>query len=121
MDSSPAPLTPEEAKDLLHKLITESINVQAMFFTPSSDVRLFLRGFVQTRPDGTLQVASDTNPSSPRIFFDPRRSSGARYGDGRAFAGTTPAGFFKDGFSSALIFLFSDGSVLVLFEVAERD
>jgi hypothetical protein len=123
MDSapSPSPMTPQEASDLLHKFITESINVHVMFFAPASDVRLFIRGFVEALPDGTFRLAQDKDPASPRVFFDPRRSSGARYGDGRAFAGTPPEGFFKKDFSSALIFLFPDGSVLVLFEVSDQE
>jgi hypothetical protein len=116
MASSPSQLTPQEVDDLLHKFITESTNMQAMFFSPVSGVRVFLRGFVKLRSDGSLQVAKDTESTSPRILCDLGRYSSALYGDERAFKGTVPENFFKTGLSSALGFVFRDGSILVLFE-----
>src|SRR2546425_6705952 len=82
MDSS-TPLTPQEASDLLHKLMTDSIIVQASFLVPGSGVTVHVRGLV-TFHDGKVVIGAAPDPASPSVHFDFGRTTGASYGDRRA-------------------------------------
>jgi len=115
--NSSARLTPQEASDLLHKLMTDSIKVQAAFFVPASQVTVFVRGLVAFHED-MVEIGGGPDPASPSLRFNFGSSTGATYGDRRAFSGTPHESFFDFGFSSALGLLFQD-SVLMLFEVTE--
>jgi len=116
MDSS-APLKPQEAIDLLHKLRTDSTKVQAAFLVPGSHITVHVRGLVTPHED-TWEIGGGTDSASPSLQFDFRWANGASYGDRRAFSGTPHESFFDFGFSSALAITFPD-SVLMLFEVTE--
>jgi hypothetical protein len=116
MDSS-ATLTPQEAIDLLHKLMTDSIKVHAAFLVPGSGVRVHVRGLVTLHED-TWEIGGGRNSASPSLHFKFGSATGASYGDRRAFSGTPQESFFDFGFSSALSISFPD-SILMLFEVTE--
>ena len=116
MDSS-TPLTPQEASDLLHELMTESINVQAAFLVPASQVTVHVRGLVTFHED-IVDIGDRADPAAPSLHFKFGSTTGAAYGDRRAFSGTPHEKFFDFGFSSALCLFFPD-SVLMLFEVTK--
>lgn len=114
--NSSAALTPQEAIDLLHKLRTDSTKVQAAFLVPGSDVTAYVRGLVSFHEDGWV-IGGGTD-AAPSLHFKFEHTTGASYGDRRAFSGTPHEGFFDFGFSSALAIYFPD-CVLMLFEVTE--
>ena len=122
-----APIGPQEASDLLHKLITESTRVQAAFIIPSSGVQAFVCGVLRTSPapnggDLVNVLEREHDPETGRLCFNPWVATSVRYGDDRVFKSNPDAlGFFKQHFTSALTFLFGDGSSVALFEVADKE
>jgi hypothetical protein len=112
---SGADISERDAADLLHKLITESIRVQALFLGPRS-VATGLVGRVFIGPDQLIWVRPGENRSEPFLRFDPATATGFKYGDTRAFPDIPIPGDLR--LSSALIFVFSDGSQMALFELA---
>jgi hypothetical protein len=114
-------VTLEEAKDLLHKLITESIKVQAVITSPSG-VAATVPGLVKGSPDGDLFVLVEQRPGEPMISFNPSEALSRKYGDRRAFSGPSPELELHGAprLTSALIFLFRDGVQVALFEIAEK-
>lgn len=112
-----SPITPDVAMDLLHKLITESIKVQASF---GSGVGVFaaVAGFVKVRPDGAIAVIPpDATPGSAVLGFNPSEVTLWTYADDRALpnGGTTLPG--APNISSAICCLLRDGSQFAIFEV----
>jgi hypothetical protein len=115
------PVGAQQAIDLLHKLITESTKVQAMYFNPASGVRASVWGIARLSGDGLVHVLEREHESdTPSIGFDPSLAVLCRYGDGRVLQTPDAAGFFKQHFSSALTFTFADGAILALFEFAAQ-
>ena len=108
----------ESAAELLHKLITESTKVQAVFKGPGS-VSAAVSGLVRPGPGGLLMVKLSERPDDPFLIFDPRSATSFKYGDTRAFpselANKIPN---APKFVSVLSFLFPDNSYVMLFEVA---
>ena len=103
-----AEISADDADDLLHKLITESIKVQAVFVGPYSLLATSI-GFVRQRPDGTVFVlAGDGKTMGSNVSFDPRQATSWRYGDSRAFSGGASH------MDSALIFVYPGGGQLAL-------
>jgi hypothetical protein len=49
-------LSPQEANDLLHKLITESTRVQGAFVSPVSGVRAVVWGVIRVSSTGLLNT-----------------------------------------------------------------
>jgi hypothetical protein len=49
-------LSPQEANDLLHKLITESTRVQGAFVSPVSGVRTLVWGVIGVSSTGLLNI-----------------------------------------------------------------
>jgi hypothetical protein len=49
-------LSPQEANDLLHKLITESTPVQGAFVSPVSGVRAVVWGVIRVSSTGLLNI-----------------------------------------------------------------
>ena len=112
-----ADITLGEANDLLHKLITESTKVQVVFASGPGVVAT-VAGVLKLVPDGSVCVTERNEVGTPLIIFKPEAASSRTYGDNRAFPGKTfPGGPFL---SSALVFIFRDGSQIALFEMAER-
>jgi hypothetical protein len=116
-----APISLQDALDLLHKLNTESTRVQALFTGTEASVRSSLVGVIRRAQGNILWVTEDPDrPGSPFLAFDPTVSVIRKYGDERAMlnAGEGPFGFR---FRSLLILVFKDGSILSLFEFADTD
>lgn len=109
---------PQQALDLLHKLITESTKVQASLIVPSTGIRAFVSGILRVSPSDNIVsvVEREHDPKSPCIGFNPSNAALCRYGDERALPPPVADSFKRD-FSSALTFLFADNSVVALFEL----
>jgi hypothetical protein len=124
MSSSPgtgADLTPQEFMDILHKLITESTNVQAMFFSSPGNIWATTQGPVKVSPDGRFGVIQGAGFSTSSILFNPSAAVIRKWGDVRSFRTTMPPHLLEAGapsFVSALCCVFADGSQLALFEIA---
>jgi len=112
-------INPQDASDLLHKLITESATVQASF-NSSCGISVAILGAVKTCPDGRLAVVGGETraPTTPTVFFDPRLAVRRTYGDSRTLLAESPGPPGAPTFSSALCFVFPDGSRFCLFEAA---
>src|ERR1700730_5893005 len=68
-------LSPQEADDLLHKLITESTRVQGAFVSPLSGVRAVVWGVIRVSSTGLLNIVErEDDTTSPIICFDPSRA-----------------------------------------------
>src|ERR1700722_3688614 len=110
-------ITPDVAMDLLHKLITESRNVQAAFGSGAGVVAIVF-GVVKVGPGGALAVMPrDATIGSPTLMFKTSEAVSWTYGDDRAMpnsGATVPGGPI---FSSALCCILRDGSQLTLFEI----
>lgn len=110
-----ADITERDAADLLHKLITESITVQALYLGYGS-VATGLVGRVFIGPDRLVWVRPGEDRAEPFLRFDPAAATGFKYGDSRAFPDIPIPGDLK--LASALIFIYADGSQMALFELA---
>jgi hypothetical protein len=112
-------ISPQEAHDLLNKWMNESTKVQGLLVT-SNGFRAQTLGTVIPSPNGGVSVVLDRKPPLTTFFeFKPGLASQLKYGDTRAF----PAGLIEEvagapTFASALTFVFPDGSVVALFEIA---
>ena len=63
-----SPISRQDANDLLQKLITESVKVQAMFVGRGS-VTASVRGFVTRQTGGIVQVSEGMRPEEPSLCF----------------------------------------------------
>jgi hypothetical protein len=111
-----SPISREQANDLLHKLITESIKVRAAF-VGRGKVTATLEGTVKTAPGAVIAVSEGNSPTDPIFCFGLEDVRSFMYGDNRAFSGTfaipgTPK------LTSALIFVYPDDTQVILFEIA---
>lgn len=113
---SGADITERDAADLLHKLITESSLVQALYLGLGS-VATGLVGRVFIGPDHLVWVRQGEERTEPFLRFDPSAATGYKYGDTRAFPDIPIPGDLH--LASALIFIYADGSQMALFEIAE--
>jgi hypothetical protein len=108
----------QDAMDLLHKLITESINVQAMF-VGRGGVAASVQGTVSSPQEGLILVSERRRPDDATLVFGLKDVSSFKYGDNRAFpssAGITGTPTL----SSALCCVYPDNSYVGLFEIAKR-
>ena len=116
-----SPISRQETLDLLNKLSTESRKVQAMFTAADGSISACLDGVIRYAPDGGLWVMHSPDvPRAPFLSFDPALFVVRKYGDKRALRneGETPSGAR---FSSALSFIFGNGSTLAIFEFADDE
>ena len=100
----------QDANDLLQRLITESLKVQAMFWGRGS-VTAALQGFVSRPTDGLVMVREGETPTAPSLCFGLAEVETFKYGDSRAFPAVPR-------FASALCFAYPDGAQVALFEIA---
>ena len=107
-----ANISAEDAIDLLQRLITESIKIQAMFVGRGS-VTAALRGFVSWQSDGVVQITERLDVNSASLCFGIRDVVAFTYGDDRAFGGTV----IGPRLTSGLCFLYPDGAQVALFEM----
>ena len=113
-----ADITRDVANDLLHKLITESIKVQAVFAGRGS-VAAVVKGFVTCPKDGAIKVSEGKTITDPSLSFGLDDVVTFKYGDNRAFPGTPRfPGTLR--LTSALGFVYPDGAQVVLFEIEEN-
>ena len=115
-------LSPQEADDLLHKLITESTRVQGAFVSPVSGVRAVVWGVIRVSSTGLLNIVErEDDTTSPIICFDPSRAVLRKYGDERSIKeNPAVAEFFKQHFRCAVTLAFEDGSLIALLEFADE-
>ncbi|HEY6348389.1 MAG TPA: hypothetical protein VI636_03165 [Candidatus Angelobacter sp.] len=111
-----ADISPQEADDLLHKFITESTKVMAMFVS-GAGVTASVVGLIKTSSDGDCFIRERPEVGTPLIAFNPSRAVSRKYGDTRAFPAPSVPGMR---FASALVFVLPDGSQLAIFEVVEH-
>jgi hypothetical protein len=112
-----AEITAQDADDLLHKLMTESTKVRAVFIS-GSGVIATVAGLLKKFPSGGLAVEERPVMGGPLIIFNPALAISRRYGDDRAFPALLP--MLGPRLNSALVFVLPDGSQLALFELADR-
>lgn len=114
-------ISAQEAVDLLHKLMTEFIKVQAHFKCPACRVNSAVCGVVRfSSEDNTFWIQEpERDLSGPVLSFDPSLSVIRKYGDERSMTdgGESPFGVH---FTSALTFAFADGSTLGLWAIKEE-
>ena len=68
-------LSPQEAKDLLHKLITESTRIQGAFVSAVSGVGAVVWGVIRVSLTGLLNIVErEDDTPSPIICFVPSRA-----------------------------------------------
>src|ERR1700722_7802877 len=104
----------QDATDLLHKLITESTKVQAMF-VGRGGVTASVRGTVSCPRDGAVMVSERRGPTDAALCFGLKDVSTFKYGDNRAFPGSSAVPGTPH-LSSAICFVYPDGAQVVLFE-----
>ena len=109
-------ISAQDANDLLQKLITESTKVQAMFVGRGS-VTAAIQGFVSWQPGDIVQITERLSITSPSLAFGLKDVAAFKYGDNRAFPGASPLPGTPR-LSSALCFVYPDGSQVALFEIA---
>jgi hypothetical protein len=112
-------MSPLEARDLLHKLITESTKVQAVLFCPVGTLNSFVSGKVYAAPNGSVVVIERDDHNSSMLGFDPAKGSSVYYGDERVVREhhNPGADLFRLEFSSGMKFSFPDGSDVAIFEM----
>ena len=114
-------ISPSDANDLLHKLITESTKVQAAFGGVVPGLAAVVTGVLKISPDtGVIWVTGGNPLFASQLAFDPEQATARTYGDLRAFGATAQA--IETGAPrvvAALAFVFADNSQLTLFEMAE--
>jgi hypothetical protein len=107
-----------DVNDLLHKLITESIKVQAVFAGVIPGLTAMLQGVVKVGPSsGAISVTAGEGFSASYFSFDPRQATVRKYADARVFGGSVPVLPGAPRFRSALSFAFRDTSQLTLLEM----
>jgi len=110
---APSYISPQDASDLLHKLITEATDVEAVLWGRSG-IMATVRGFVSRRPNGTVHVAT-AEITGPSLSFGLKDVAEFKYGDRRAFP---PRDFPELPCRlSALIFVYPDNTRIFLFEL----
>jgi hypothetical protein len=115
-----ADISRAEAEDLLHKLITESIKVQAVFHGRGG-VGAALCGLVKARSTDEIVVTEGGETTAPSLFFGLKDVASFKYGDDRVFPGAKPSLPGAPRLSSALVFVYPDGTQIALFEIAQPD
>jgi hypothetical protein len=115
---SGADISKDDASDLLHKLITESIRVKALYLGHGL-VATGLVGRVFLGPDKLIWVRGGESRNEPFLRFDPLSAVSFKYGDSRSFPDIPIPGDLR--LASALIFVYPDGSEMTLFEIDEED
>jgi hypothetical protein len=115
-----APISQQDAMDLLHKLMTESTKVVANFRCSDGRVKASVVGLIRSAPDGALWVVDPEVPLGSMLSFDPSLFTVRKYGDGRSMldGGETP---FGTRIRSLLTFVFAEGSTLGIFDFSDPD
>jgi hypothetical protein len=115
-------MSPQDARDLLNKWMTESTKIQGLLVT-SNGFKASTLGTLIPCPDGGVAIVLDRKPPLTTFFeFKPGRAEQFKYGDTRAFPpGAMPEVGGAPTLLSGLTIVFSDGSLVALFEVPAWD
>ncbi len=119
MPGTGADLTLQESLDLLHKLMTESTKVLAAYSDAGGSIWAAMQGMVKVAPDGRFGVMRGAGFDASSILFDPTKAVVRKWGDVRVLQ-SPPQHLMDAGapnLDSALIFGFSDGASIALFEL----
>ena len=115
---SGAGISEQEAVDLLSRLRTERLKVQAIYVSPDS-VTSTIFGYLRSRVDDHLwAITSEEEKSGTALSFDLSTAIARRFGDENSIRAGAPFPF-RFRFDSALSFAFRDGSTLALFELVD--
>jgi hypothetical protein len=109
-------ITRQDANDLLQRLITETIKVQAVFMGRGS-VAAKTIGFVNRPENDVIGVTEGKVVTDSSLSFGLTEVVGFKYGDSRSLPGLTPIPGAPL-FASALCFVYPDGAQVILFEIA---
>jgi hypothetical protein len=113
-------MSPQDARDLLKKWMTESTKIQGLLVT-SNGFRASTLGTLIPSADGGVAVVLDRKPPLTTFLeFKLSRAEQFKYGDTRAFPpGAIPEVGGDPTLLSGLTIVFPDGSLVALFEVPE--
>jgi hypothetical protein len=106
-------IPPQNAADLLLKLIIDRTIVQAVY-TGVSALTASVIGIVYPGPDGTAVVKAHKKGGTPFLRFDPSAATSFRFADRRASCENLVA---KRRLISALSFNYPDKTHVTLFEL----
>src|ERR1700691_445580 len=111
-----AELSPQEASDLLHKLLTEGTKVKAVFARKGNPVGMsppvaWVTGTFRLGHAGILMVSPDADGRDFALTFEPRAAASVRCRDKRVLRAPEHSRLL-----SGLIFSYED-YLVVLFEV----
>jgi hypothetical protein len=117
------PMSHDQARDFLHKLIRESTKVEGVLLSSRYGFKALVTGKVFGTPDGSIMVLGGTSSTSPQVTFAPAAAISIRYGDDRVMRGidTPVAERFRREFVCGVTFFFEDGSSAAIFEWKEKD
>lgn len=109
-------ISPQDARDLLSKFITESTKLQVVFRT-SNNISAGLHGVLGAASTTMLIVKPDNSPDAPFLAFMPGAAVGFRYAAGS----TIPDAPLPPGlrFTSGLVLIYSVSSQVYLLELVE--
>ena len=110
-------ISKQDAADLLHKLITESAKVQAVFRGRGS-VGAGVIGPVSRGLGNLVIVKRGAAVDDPFLSFDPWDATVFKYGDSRTFPDPSRLVSGAPKFISVLCFVYPDGAQVLLFEIA---
>ena len=113
-------LSAVEAREHLHRFITESIKVEAFFAGNGIDASVV--GLLRLNPDGQYCV-KQAGASGAHLSVNPKNFSAGKFADKSSVPELSPLGVLVplDEFSSALTFKMKDDSVFSLFEIAKAN
>ena len=108
-------ISEREAVDLLSRLRSEHLKVQAIAFSPEG-VSSAILGYLRSRVDDRLwAITSESEKNGTALSFELSMAVARKFGDEQSMR--ADAVFpFRFRFESALSFAFQDGSTLALFE-----
>jgi hypothetical protein len=116
MSSIGVDISPQEATDLLHKLISERTTVQAVF-TGLGFLSAGINGLVSQRPDGIVTVKGGRKTLDQFLRFDPSEAISFQFWDrNRVAEGKQTDRLIV----SALSFIYSDKTGVTLFELTTK-
>ena len=115
-------LSPQEACDLLHKLITESIKVLCTLRIGRTGFQATGYGVVRVAPDDGIMVFSNPGSTASKcIQFDPALAIRRTYGDDRSIGEHPPALQNLPRLKAALSFAFENDTSVCLFELDQEE
>ena len=109
-----SPISAQDAVDLLHKFITESTKLQAVFIGRGS-ISAGVNGILRRAPGNRFGVKRGESPDEPFLIFDPSQATSFNFADRRAFP-DLPIDPTLPKFDCSLILIYPDQSQIMLLE-----